>query len=79
MAAPALGLGQQLVTGQPARADDALVQWLVRVVAQRSCGEADALVGHAVAGGGVEVDAGDGGEFDLPAGFLQGFAQGSLE
>ncbi|MNM84078.1 hypothetical protein D3C81_961540 [compost metagenome] len=41
-------------------------------------GEADALVGHAVAGGGVQVDADHAGQLDFPGGFLQGFAQGGL-
>ncbi len=30
LAAPAFGLGRQLVAGQPARADDAVVQWRIR-------------------------------------------------
>ncbi|MDT4877308.1 hypothetical protein FQZ97_1128160 [compost metagenome] len=49
------------------------------MVAQGLGGEADALVGDAVAGGRVEVDAGHGDQFDFPAGFFEGFAQGGLE
>ncbi|MND44216.1 hypothetical protein D3C80_350470 [compost metagenome] len=48
-------------------------------MAQRAGGEAHALVGHAVGRRGIQVDAGDAGQLDLPAGFLEGFAQGGLE
>ncbi|SPO56300.1 protein of unknown function [Pseudomonas sp. JV551A1] len=77
-AAPAGGVGQQFVAGQPHGADDVAVQCQVGVMAHGAGGEADALVGHAVAWGGVQVDADHAGELDFPGGFFEGFAQGGL-
>lgn len=79
VAAPALRLGGQFVAGQPARADDAVVEGAFGMVAHGAGGEAYALVGDAVGRGGVQVDAGNGAQLDLPAGFLEGFAQGGLK
>ena len=79
MAAPALRLGGQFVAAQPARADDAVVEGAFGMVAHGAGGEAYALVGDAVGRGGVQVDAGNGAQLDLPAGFLEGFAQGGLK
>ena len=36
------------------------------------------LISHAIAGGGVQVDADHAGQFDFPGGFFEGFAQGGL-
>ncbi|MNE86390.1 hypothetical protein D3C80_1834860 [compost metagenome] len=46
---------------------------------ERARGEADALVGHTIAGGGIEVDADQAGQLDLPGGFFEGFAQCGVE
>ncbi|MCY1551960.1 hypothetical protein D9M68_883260 [compost metagenome] len=45
---------------------------------QRFGGEADPLVGHPVAGSGVQVNASDAGQLDIPAGFFERFAQGCV-
>src|SRR5690606_38522301 len=58
LAAQALWLRSKLLAGQPARADDALVQWPFGVVLNGARSKTDALVGDAVAGGRVEVNAG---------------------
>ena len=42
-------------------------------------GKADALVGHAIAGSGIKVDANHAGQFDVVTGFFEGFADGGLD
>ncbi|MCY1239224.1 hypothetical protein D9M72_520070 [compost metagenome] len=51
---------------------------IIRVVFQWFGDEADPLVGHAIARGGVEVNAQYAGRFDVPTGFLEGFAHGGF-
>ena len=77
-AAPARGLGQQFLAGQPDGADDVAVQGQIVVMAHGACGEADALVGHTIAGRRVQVNTDHAGELDFPGRFFQGFAQGGL-
>ena len=78
LAAPVLAQGHQLVTGQPAGAQDAFVKLIFRVVFQCLGDKTDPLVGHAIARGGIQVDADDAGGFHVPAGFFQGFAHGGF-
>src|SRR5690606_8225287 len=78
LAAPALRLFGELGAGQPARPDDAVIKRRLVAVSDRAGSKADTLIGDAVAGCGVQIDAGDGGQLDFPAGFLEGFAQRRL-
>src|SRR3990167_1357868 len=49
------------------------------MVAHGRGGKTNALVSDAISGGGVQINAGDGAELDLPAGLFEGFAQGCLD
>ncbi|MNT59545.1 hypothetical protein D3C72_1970660 [compost metagenome] len=77
-AAPALWLAGQLIAGQPCRANDAAVQAALRMMAQRFGDKADALIGHPIARRGIQINADDAGEFDIPASFFQRLAQRCL-
>ena len=68
----------QLFAAQPASRNDAIVERALRIVTHGLGGKAHALIGDAVARGGIQVDADQAGELDLPARFLQRLPDGGL-